>query len=61
MESKTTYFAQEGKENTANVLRLVMERAGQLGIKKVLVPSTRVGSLGGSGSFERPQDHRCHP
>jgi hypothetical protein len=41
MESKTTYFPNQGKENTSAVLRLAAARARELGVKKVLVPSTR--------------------
>jgi hypothetical protein len=40
MESRVTYFQHEGKENTVEVLHLVMARAKELGVRKVLVPST---------------------
>jgi len=40
MEHKTSYFPRAGKENTDAVLRLVVARARDLGIQKVLVPST---------------------
>lgn len=36
----TVCFASPGKENTPEVLRIVKERAEQLGIKKILVSST---------------------
>ncbi len=41
MESKTVYFERPGRENTEEVLRIVGQRAGELGIKTVLVASTR--------------------
>ncbi|HEY50464.1 MAG TPA: hypothetical protein G4O20_01500 [Dehalococcoidia bacterium] len=41
MESKTVYFERPGRENTDEVLRIVGQRAGELGIKTVLVASTR--------------------
>lgn len=41
MEEKIVYFENGGKENTAEVLRLVKERALARGIKKVVVASTR--------------------
>ncbi len=41
MESKTVYFARPGGENTDAVLRLAHERARELGIKTVVVASTR--------------------
>jgi hypothetical protein len=34
------YFTNPGKENTAEVFRIVKERAKQLNIKKIVVPST---------------------
>ncbi|MCX6550875.1 MAG: hypothetical protein NTY02_07700 [Acidobacteria bacterium] len=40
MEHPTSYFPQAGGENTGEVLRLVAARARDLGIRKVLVPST---------------------
>ncbi len=40
-ESKITYFEKIGRENTEEVLRIVGERARELGIKTVLVASTR--------------------
>jgi uncharacterized protein len=40
MEGKITYFDKPGKENTEATLRLVRERAAELGIKTVLVAST---------------------
>jgi hypothetical protein len=41
MESKTVYFNKPGRENTDTVLRIVRQRAEELGIKTVLVASTR--------------------
>jgi len=41
MEAKTVYFERPGQENTAEVLRLAGQRAKELGIKTVVVASTR--------------------
>ncbi len=41
MELKTVYFAKPGRENTDEVLRITKRRAAELGIKTVLVASTR--------------------
>ena len=41
MESKTVYFERPGRENTDEVLRIVGQRAKELGITTVLVASTR--------------------
>jgi len=41
MESKTVYFERPGRENTAEVLRIAGQRARELGIKTVVVASTR--------------------
>ena len=40
MELKTTYFENPGKENTEEVLRIVKQRAEELGIKAIVVAST---------------------
>jgi len=40
MELKTTYFENPGKENTEEVLRIVKQRAEELGIKTIVVAST---------------------
>ena len=40
MEHLTSYFPQPGRDNTDAVLRLVAARARELGIRRVLVPST---------------------
>jgi hypothetical protein len=40
MEAKIVYFAEPGKENTDEVLRLARRRAEELGIKSILVAST---------------------
>ncbi|OGO21455.1 MAG: hypothetical protein A2144_03355, partial [Chloroflexi bacterium RBG_16_50_9] len=40
METKTVYFEKPGVENTDTVLTLVKQRAGELGIRTVLVAST---------------------
>jgi len=40
MEAKTVYFDKPGSENTDEVLRIVKQRAEELGIKTVLVAST---------------------
>ena len=40
MEHATTYFDAPGPHNTAEVLRLVAARAGELGIRRIVVPST---------------------
>jgi hypothetical protein len=56
MEERITYFEQEGESNTAEVLALVKEKAQALGIKKIVLASTRgetaraaAGALDGSG------------
>ena len=41
MESKTVYFANPGSENTEAVLRIARQRAEELGIKNIVVASTR--------------------
>ena len=41
VELKTTYFENPGEENTEEVLRIVRQRAGELGIKNILVASVR--------------------
>ncbi|MEE9398905.1 MAG: pyruvate kinase alpha/beta domain-containing protein [Dehalococcoidales bacterium] len=41
MDSNTVYFKKPGRENTDTVLRIVRQRAQELGIKTVLVASTR--------------------
>ena len=41
MESKTIYFESPGSENTDAVLRIARQRAEELGIKTVVVASTR--------------------
>ena len=40
MELKTTYFENPGRENTEEVLRIVRQRAEELGIKTIVVAST---------------------
>lgn len=40
MEARIVYFAEPGKENTDEVLRLARRRAEELGIKSILVAST---------------------
>ena len=40
MEAKSVYFEKPGIENTETVLKLVKERAAQLGIKTVVLAST---------------------
>ena len=40
MEAKTVYFERPGRENTDEVLRIVGQRARELGIKTVVVAST---------------------
>jgi hypothetical protein len=40
MELKTTYFENPGKENTEEVLRIVRQRAEELGIKTIVVATT---------------------
>jgi len=40
MESRTVYFEKPGVENTAETLRVVSQRAKELGIKTVVVAST---------------------
>ncbi|MEW6262267.1 MAG: hypothetical protein AB1641_04245 [Thermodesulfobacteriota bacterium] len=44
MEEKIVYFEKPGKQNTAEALTLVKERALVRGIKKVVLASTRGGS-----------------
>jgi len=41
MESKTVYFENPGRENTEEVLRIAKRRAEELGIKTIVVASTR--------------------
>ena len=41
MEEKIIYFEKPGKENTTNVIQLIKERAQAIGIKKVVLASTR--------------------
>jgi hypothetical protein len=41
MESKTVYFDNPGSENTEAVLRIARQRAEELGIKTIVVASTR--------------------
>ena len=41
MELKMVYFEKPGGENTEAVLRIARQRAGELGIKTILVASTR--------------------
>lgn len=41
MESKTVYFDNPGSENTEAVLRIARQRAEELGIKNIVVASTR--------------------
>jgi len=41
MESKTVYFDKPGSENTDEVLRVAKQRAEELGIKTVVVASTK--------------------
>jgi hypothetical protein len=41
MEAKTVYFDKPGSENTEEVLRIARQRADELGIKTVVVASTR--------------------
>jgi len=41
MELKTVYFENPGRENTEEVLGIARERAAELGIKTILVASTR--------------------
>ena len=40
MELKTTYFENPGRENTEEVLRIVRQRAEELGIKTIVVATT---------------------
>ena len=44
MELKTIYFANTGKENTDEVLRIVKQRAEELGIKTIVVATTVGGT-----------------
>lgn len=41
MEVKTVYFEKPGGQNTDSVLRIARKRAGELGIKTILVASTK--------------------
>ena len=41
MESKTVYFESPGSKNTEEVLRIAKQRAEELGIKTIVVASTR--------------------
>jgi len=40
MEAKIAYFENEGSENTEQVLRIARQRAGELGIKTIVIAST---------------------
>jgi hypothetical protein len=44
MERRIVYFDGKGKVNTAETLRIARERAGELGIRQVLVASTHGGT-----------------
>ncbi len=44
MELKTTYFENPGRANTEEVLRIVRQRAEELGIKTIVVASTVGGA-----------------
>ncbi|MBI4185960.1 MAG: hypothetical protein HY530_00440 [Chloroflexi bacterium] len=44
MESKIVYFENTGRDNTDETLRIVRRRAEELGIKNILVASTRGGT-----------------
>ncbi len=44
MEERIVYFEKAGKENTAQVLALVKDRARARGIKKIVLASTRGGT-----------------
>ena len=39
-EGKVTYFSTLGSENTEDVFRIVKTRAGELGIKNIVIAST---------------------
>lgn len=41
MECKTVYFEKPGSDNTEEVLGIARQRAGELGIKTILIASTR--------------------
>lgn len=41
MEEKIVYFEKPGKENTQDVMRLVLDRAASRNIKRIVVASTR--------------------
>lgn len=41
MEEKIVYFENQGKENTAELIKLIKERALKRGIKKIVIASTR--------------------
>ena len=40
MDSKTVYFDKPGKDNTEAVFQIARQRAGELGIKTIIVAST---------------------
>jgi hypothetical protein len=44
MERSTVYFDEPGKGNTAETLRIALERARELGIRQVIVASTHGGT-----------------
>ena len=44
MELRTVYFEEPGSENTDEVLRIARQRAEELGIKTIVVASTRGGT-----------------
>jgi len=58
MEEKIIYFEKSGKENTAEVLRLVKERALERGIKKVVLASTRGDTARAATDFFEGSDLR---
>jgi len=44
LERKITYFDAPGEENTAAVLNIARERAKELGVRQILIPSVRGAS-----------------
>jgi hypothetical protein len=51
LERKITYFDAPGEENTAAVLNIARERAKELGISQILIPSVRGASAEKSLDF----------
>ena len=56
MESKIVYFDKPGIENTDEVLRIVKQRAEELGIKTIVVASTTGDTAAKAAKFFKGSD-----